>query len=98
MTSKARLRIEQPASALVLQRPFSPAWVLKLHQRQPALTFGEFVMAVYEVWDKRRARGFGWLAVNARLVEIRGQRVLISERSLEESAVVAVKTTFPSRR
>jgi hypothetical protein len=44
------------------------------------LMFGDFVAAAYRAWGSRRAKGYVWLAVNARLVEFRGtQRVVISE-------------------
>jgi hypothetical protein len=42
--------------------------------------FGDFIVAAYRAWDRRRARGRVWLAVNARLVEFQGpQRVVTSE-------------------
>jgi hypothetical protein len=47
---------------------------MKTNCRKRRLTFGEFIMAVYDVWGKRRARGIVWLAVNAHLIEFRGQR------------------------
>ena len=81
MTSKALLRIEPPAGALGVQPPASSVCVARTHQKRQALTFGQFVMTVYDIWDKRRASGIVWLAVNARLVEFRRQPVLISERS-----------------
>jgi CO dehydrogenase/acetyl-CoA synthase delta subunit len=45
---------------------------MKANQAKKALTFGEFIMAVYDAWGKRRARGIVWLAINARLLEFRG--------------------------
>jgi hypothetical protein len=44
---------------------------VKDSQKKKALTFGEFIMAVYDVWGKRRARGIIWFAINARLLEFR---------------------------
>jgi hypothetical protein len=49
---------------------------MKANQGKKALTFGEFILAVYDAWGKRRARGIVWLAVKARLVKFRGQRRL----------------------
>ena len=44
------------------------------------LTFGELIAAAYGACGKRRAKGIVWLAVNARLVEFRGEhRFVISE-------------------
>ena len=55
---------------------------MKANPAKKALTFGEFVMAVYDTWGKRRARGVVWLAIKAHLVEFRGQeRIIISGRS-----------------
>jgi len=45
---------------------------MKAYQAKKALTFGEFIVAVYDDWGKRRAREIIWLAVNARLLEFRG--------------------------
>jgi hypothetical protein len=57
---------------------------MKAHCRKKSLTFGEFIMAAYDAWGKRRARGIVSLAVNAHLVEFRGQRrFVISERRLD---------------
>jgi len=55
---------------------------MKANHEKKTLTFGEFIMAAYAACGKRRARGIVWLAVNAGLVEFRGQRrLVISERS-----------------
>ena len=55
---------------------------MKANQAKKALTFGEFIMAVYDARGKRRARGIVWLAVNAHLVEFRGQqRFVVSKWS-----------------
>jgi hypothetical protein len=44
------------------------------------LTFGDFIVAAYLAWGRRRAKGLVWLAVNSRLIQFRGrQRVVISE-------------------
>lgn len=50
---------------------------MKTNCRKRRLTFGEFIMAVYDVWGKRRARGIVWLAVNARLVTLRSHRRIV---------------------
>jgi len=56
---------------------------MKINCRKKSLTFGEFVAAAHDLWDERRASGFVWLAVNAHLVEFRGQkRFLFSKRNL----------------
>jgi hypothetical protein len=53
---------------------------MKANQKKKAPAFGEFIMAVYDAWGKRRASGIIWLAVSAQLVEFRGQqRVVIFE-------------------
>jgi hypothetical protein len=53
---------------------------MKANREKKPLTFGEFIIAAYDAWGKRRARGIVWLAVKARLIEFRGkQRMAISE-------------------
>ena len=53
---------------------------MKTNARNKLMTFGDLVAAAYRAWGRRRAKGLVWLAVNARLVEFRGQqRVVISE-------------------
>jgi hypothetical protein len=53
---------------------------MKTDDTKKALTFGDFIAAAYRAWGRRRAKGFVWLAVNARLVEFRGgQRFEITE-------------------
>ena len=48
--------------------------------KKRGLMFGDFVEAAYRTWGRRRAKGYVWLAVNARLVEFRGtQRAVIPE-------------------
>jgi hypothetical protein len=55
---------------------------MKANHDRKVLTFGELIMAVYDALGKRRAKGIVWLAVNAHLVEFRGQeRFVISEPS-----------------
>jgi hypothetical protein len=51
------------------------------HNRQKRmLLLGDFIVAAYRAWGRRRAKGLVWLAINARLVEFQGrQRILISE-------------------
>jgi hypothetical protein len=52
---------------------------MKNNGKTQALTFGEFVAAVYAAWGKRRGTGIVRLAVNARLIEFRGrERFVIS--------------------
>jgi hypothetical protein len=54
---------------------------MKTRPAPPALTLGEFILAAYQVWGRRRASGYVWLALKTRLVEFRGQnRREISER------------------
>lgn len=44
--------------------------------------FGEFIVAVYDDWGKRRAKEIIWLAVNAHWIVFRGQRrFVISDQS-----------------
>jgi len=53
---------------------------MKNNGKKKALTFGEFVAAVYAAWGKRRGTGIVRFAVNARLVQFRGrERFVISE-------------------
>jgi len=47
---------------------------MKVSQGKKALTFGEFIMAVYDARDKQQAKEIVWLAINAHLVEFQGQR------------------------
>jgi len=47
---------------------------MKTNHKNKALTFGDFIMAVYRASGKRRARGIVRHAVNARLIEFRGQQ------------------------
>jgi hypothetical protein len=46
---------------------------MKTNCRKRHLTFGEFIMAVYDAYG-RQAEGIVRLAVNARLVTLRSQR------------------------
>ena len=53
---------------------------MKTDTKTRELTFGDFIVAAYRAWGKRRAKGLVWLAVNARLVEFHGeQRFEITE-------------------
>ena len=53
---------------------------MKAKQEMMALTYGEFVMAMYDAWGKRRARGIIRLAAEARLIVFQGRnRLTISE-------------------
>jgi hypothetical protein len=45
---------------------------MNANQEKKALTFGEFIMAVYEVCGRQKAEGIVRLAVNVHLVEFRG--------------------------
>jgi hypothetical protein len=55
---------------------------MRTNQEKKALTFGEFIMAAYDAWGKRRASGIVRLAVNAHLIEFQGrQRFEFSTRS-----------------
>jgi hypothetical protein len=47
---------------------------MKANCRKGHLTFGEFIMAVYDACGRQKAKGVVRLAVNAHLVEFRGQR------------------------
>jgi len=53
---------------------------MRNNSKKKALTFGEFVAAIYAAWGRRKALGIVRLAVNAGLVEFRGrERFVISE-------------------
>jgi hypothetical protein len=53
---------------------------MKANQEKQALTFGEFIMAVYDAYGRQKAEGIVRLAVVARLIEFRGkQRLAILE-------------------
>jgi hypothetical protein len=45
---------------------------MKVNQQTKALTFGEFIAVVYDVWGQQRAGGIVRLAVNARFVKFQG--------------------------
>jgi len=52
---------------------------MKTNCRKKHLTFGEFIMAVYDACDRQKAEGIVRLAIKARLIEFRGkQRRVIS--------------------
>jgi hypothetical protein len=52
----------------------------KASSKKRVLMFGDFIVAAYRAWGRRRAKGLVWLAVNARLVEFQGrQRFEITE-------------------
>ena len=46
---------------------------MKTNSRKRHLTFGEFIMAVYDACGRQKADGIVRLAVNARLLEFRGR-------------------------
>ena len=53
---------------------------MKTNCRKGHLTFGEFIMAVYDACGRQKAEGIVRLAVNARPVEFRGHdRIVILE-------------------
>ena len=45
---------------------------MKANQEKKALTFGEFIVGVYDACGRQKAEGIVRLAVNARLVEFQG--------------------------
>jgi hypothetical protein len=47
---------------------------MKINLKNKALTFGDFIVAVYRASGKRRARGIVRHAVNARLIVFCGQQ------------------------
>ena len=52
---------------------------VKSDDKTKVLTFGDFVVAAYEAWGRRRANELVRRAVNTHLVQFQGgQRVLIS--------------------
>jgi hypothetical protein len=52
---------------------------MKAHHKKRALTFGDFIAAVYDACGQRRARAIVRLVVNAHMVAFRGrQRFVIS--------------------
>jgi len=54
---------------------------MKTNQEKKPLTFGEFIMAAYDALGNPQAKGVVCLAVNAHLIEFRGQnRFLMSQR------------------
>jgi len=54
---------------------------MKINYAKKTLTFGDFIRWAYVAYGKRRASGIVRLAVDARLIEFRGeQRFVISEQ------------------
>ena len=54
---------------------------MKINHAKKTLTFGDFIRWAYVAYGKRRASGIVRLAVDARLIEFRGnQRFVISEQ------------------
>ena len=49
-----------------------PYRTLKTDRKKP-LTFGDFVVGVYETWGKRRAKGIIQLACEVHMIEFRGK-------------------------
>lgn len=55
---------------------------MKTNGRKKHLTFGEFIMAVYDACGRRQAEGIVRLAINAHLIKFRGHdRFVVSEWS-----------------
>jgi hypothetical protein len=50
---------------------------MKTNCRKKHLTFGEFIMAVYDACGRQKAEGIVRLAVNARLVTLRRHRRIV---------------------
>jgi hypothetical protein len=50
---------------------------MRTNRKLKAFTFGEFIAAVYRARGKRRAAGIVRQAVNSRLVEFPGQRIVV---------------------
>ena len=48
--------------------------VMKTNCRKKHLTFGEFIMAVYDACGRKKAKGIVQLATKARLITLRSQR------------------------
>jgi hypothetical protein len=44
---------------------------MKDNQNKKSVTLGEFIMAAYDTWGKRRGRGVVRLAIKTHLVEVR---------------------------
>jgi hypothetical protein len=52
---------------------------MKTSYEKKVLRFGEFIANAYDLFGKRKARGFVRLAIKAHLIEFRGgQRFMIS--------------------
>ncbi len=52
---------------------------MKTNPKKKALTFGEFIASVYDVYGRRKAREIVRFAIKAHLFEFRGQqRVVIT--------------------
>ena len=52
--------------------------VMKTHARKKALTFGNFITRVYDACGARKAKGIVRHAVNAGLLQFRGQRYIVT--------------------
>jgi hypothetical protein len=50
---------------------------MKTNCRKKHLTFGEFILAAYDVCGRRKANGIVRLAVKARLIKFHGQHPLV---------------------
>lgn len=58
---------------------------MKTNGKNRALTFGDFIAAVYRAWGADRAKGLVRLAVNARLVLFRGRYHFMIEEEQHEN-------------
>jgi hypothetical protein len=59
---------------------------MKTNYRKRSLTFGEFVVSVYDVCGTRQARGVIRLAIEAHLIEFPGQRRFVVPEDFDEPA------------
>jgi hypothetical protein len=50
---------------------------MKTNCRKRRLTFGEFIMAVYDAYGRQKAKGIVRLAIKAHLVTLRSQRRIV---------------------
>jgi hypothetical protein len=50
---------------------------IKTNGKQRGLVFGDFIVAAYEAWGRRKARWLVRLAVNAQLVEFHGGQLFV---------------------
>ena len=71
---------------------------MKTDCRKRRLTFGEFIMAVYDACGRQKAEGIVRLAVNAHLVEFRGRnRFVILEPGPEKNYFIPMNKLLKTR-